>query len=95
VTNETNSEIKIEWQNNITEGVTIISPNKTENIFQIEHGIEACKRCPCFDDVKNDITKLTISKNDSLTSSENYISNDKWTFENGTYHTSVTEIEFE
>lgn len=71
-----------------------IPSGQSLQIYETLHGNEGA-RGPFFADVKNDLTGITIKKNDSLISKRNYRKNENWEFLKGTYSTTVTNSEFD
>jgi hypothetical protein len=93
ITNETESQIKVYVKTFRIDSTFQISKDSTSILFVKDHGIEGSKG-PYFDDVTVDLDSLTVTKDDAIRSTRNYLENDAWTFKEGVYSTTVTDDEF-
>ncbi len=94
VSNQTNSEIKIEVKTVEIDSIYSVSSNETKILFVTDHGLEGPKG-PYFADVASDLETFVVIKNDTLISTKNYLDNASWNYNDGVYSTTVEENEFE
>jgi hypothetical protein len=93
VTNKTDTQIKVYAKTFLIDSAFNISKDSTKTLFIGDHGIEGSKG-PYFENVTVDLDNFTVTKNDTLTSSKDYLKNESWTFKKGDYSTIVTNEEF-
>ncbi len=93
VTNKTDAQIEVYVKTFQTDSTFIISKDSTKTLFVTDHGIEDSKG-PYFSNVTEDLDNFKITKNDTLTSTRDYLKNESWTFDKGDYSTNVTDVEF-
>jgi len=94
VTNDTDSEVKIKVQTFQIDSTYSISANVTQILFVTDHGLEGSKG-PYFEDVAEEINEFVVTKNDTLVSTKDYLENSSWDYDDGLYHTTIEDIEFE
>ena len=93
VTNKSDAQIKVYVKTFRIDSTFNISKDSTKTLFVDDHGIEGPKG-PYFDNVTEDLDNFTVTKNDTLASTKDYLKNESWTFKNGDYSTTVTNEEF-
>jgi hypothetical protein len=93
VTNKTDSKIKVYVKTFRIDSIFTISKDSTKILFIGDHGIEGSKG-PYFDNVTVDLDNFTVTKNDTITSTRDYMKNESWIFNNGDYSTTITNDEF-
>lgn len=94
VTNKTDAQIKVYIKTFRIDTTFLILKDSTKTLFVDDHGIEGSKG-PYYDNVTVDLNKFTVTKNDTIISTRNYLKNESWAFGNGDYSTIVTDVEFE
>ncbi len=94
VTNDTNSEVKIKVKTFRIDSTYSISANETQILFVTDHGLESSKG-PHFEDVANELDKFTVTKNDTLISTKDYLDNSSWNYDDGLYYATIEDSEFE
>lgn len=92
VTNNTDGQIKVYVKTFRINSTFLIQKDSTKLLFIQEYrtGPDGAY----FRDVSEDLEFFTVTKNDTLTSTRDYLENDAWDFENGDYSTIVTDDEF-
>ena len=94
VTNDTDSEIKIKVKTFRIDSTYSVSANETQILFVDDHGLEGSKG-PYFEDVAEELDKFIVTKNDTLISTKDYLDNSSWDYNDGLYHATVDDNEFE
>jgi hypothetical protein len=94
VTNDTDSEVKIKVQTFRIDSTYSISANETQILFVTDHGLEGSKG-PYFEDVAEELDEFIVTKNDTLISTKDYLDNSSWNYDDGLYHTTIENNEFE
>lgn len=92
VTNKSDGQIKVYVKTLKINSTFLIQKDSTKLLFIQQHRIGS--NGPHFRDVYDDFEVFTVTKNDTLESSRNYLENDAWTFEKGDYSIIVTDDEF-
>lgn len=93
VTNQSDGQIKISVKTFGVDSTFSIPKDSTKLLFSRWHGLEGNKG-PYFHDVKLDLVRFSVTRNDTIKSTRDYLNNDAWTFNKGNYSTTVTNDEF-
>jgi len=93
VTNKTDAQIKVYVKTFCIDSTYTIMKDAKQTLFVTDHGIEGSKG-PYFQNVTGDLDNLRITKNDTFTSTRDYLKNESWIFNKGVYSTNVTNVEF-
>lgn len=98
VTNKSDSEISVYIKTFRIDTTFLILKDSAKVLVTSNHGIEG-SHGPYFEDVKIDLDKFTVTKNDNLKSNRDYLKDDAWTFTKEPYHiglysATVTNDEF-
>jgi hypothetical protein len=98
VTNKSNSEIYVNIKTFRIDTTFFILKDSSKVLVTSNHGIEG-SHGPYFENVKIDLDKFIVTKNDNVKSNRDYLMNDAWTFTKepsckGLYSAIVTNDEF-
>lgn len=94
VTNESDSEVRIDLESSRFDSSYLVSTNETIILFVTEHGVEASNG-PYFKDVAYDLDEFIVTKDRTLISKKDYLDNSSWIYSDGWYRATVTNEEFE
>ncbi len=93
VTNNTDSEVKIELKSRYIDSSYIVSAGETKILFVTTHGYEGPKG-PYYVRVLFDLYEFKLSKDTFLISTKDYLDSSSWKFNEGLYSTEIYNSEF-
>ena len=94
ITNETDGKLTVSWTHNTDQQTKTIVTRTSDILFITDHGLESCRKGPFFQEVNIDLDTISIWKDDTLLSNQDYRQDQHWSYEDGHYKAVVINSEF-